>query len=161
MARALPCACLLLGLAMVADAPPAGSATDTDVLQVTATVQTSCSLSGGNLDFGTYTSGQPGNLDATGTINFVNCSGNLSFALDGGGGGNVNARYMQQGANRLFYQIYRNSVRNAVWGTGSESHNVVLLGAQSGSVPVYGRIPAGQTVPDGTYTDTVNITLTF
>jgi spore coat protein U-like protein len=161
MARALPRACVLLVLAALAHAPPAGSATDTDVLHVTATVQSSCSLSGGNLDFGTYTSGQPGNLDATGTISFVNCNGNLSFALDGGSSGNVNARYMQQGASRLFYQIYRNSVRNAVWGSGSEAHSVVLFGAQSGSVPVYGRIPPGQSVPDGTYTDTVNITLTF
>ena len=37
----------------------------------------------------------------------------------------------------------------------------ILIGTQSGSVTVYGRIPAGQVVPEGTYTDTVNITLTF
>ena len=35
------------------------------------------------------------------------------------------------------------------------------MGTQSGSVTVYGRIPASQVVPEGTYTDTVNVTLTF
>ena len=37
----------------------------------------------------------------------------------------------------------------------------MLIGTQSGTVTVYGRIPASQMVPDGTYTDIVNITLTF
>ena len=37
----------------------------------------------------------------------------------------------------------------------------MLIGTQSGSITVYGRIPSSQVVPDGTYTDTVNMTLTF
>jgi spore coat protein U-like protein len=37
----------------------------------------------------------------------------------------------------------------------------VLLVPGSGSVPVYGRIAGGQNVAAGTYTDTVNVTLTF
>src|SRR5215207_3485123 len=76
---------------------PARSATHTDVLNVSATVLSACSLSGGTLNFGQYTSGQTINLDVNGTINYVNCSGNLSFALDGGGTGNINARQMSQG----------------------------------------------------------------
>ena len=68
---------------------------------------------------------------------------------------------MSLGANRLNYQIYRNAVRNAVWGSGANAQGVVLIGTQSGTVTVYGRIPANQIVPEGTYTDTVNITLTF
>ena len=119
------------------------------------------SLSGGTLSFGSYTSGQTVNLDVNGVINYVNCSGSLTFALDGGLSGNINARQMQQGAGRLNYQIYRNAVRNAVWGSGADAQGVVLVGTQSGSVTVYGRIPSGQVVPDGTYTDTVNVTLTF
>ena len=97
----------------------------------------------------------------TGTINYVNCSGNLSFALDGGGSGNINARQMSSGSGRLNYQIYRNAARNAVWGTGADAQGVMLIGTQSGATSVYGRIPASQIVADGTYTDVVNITLTF
>ena len=51
----------------------------------------------------------------------MNCSGSLTFALDGGLSGNINARQMQQGANRLNYQIFRNAVRNAVWAPGAEA----------------------------------------
>lgn len=146
---------------LLVPARPANSGTDTDVLTVTATVLSACSLSGGTLNFGSYTSGQTANLDVNGVINYVNCSGSLSFALDGGVSGNINARQMQQGASRLNYQVYRNAVRNAVWGSGADAQGVVLVGTQSGSITVYGRIPSGQVVPDGTYTDTVNVTLTF
>jgi spore coat protein U-like protein len=148
-------------LALLVATPVAQAGTDTDQLMVTATVLSACSLSGGTLSFGPYTSGQTTNLDATGTINYVNCSGNLSFALDGGGSGNINARQMSSGSNRLSYQIYRNSARNAIWGTGADAHQVMLIGTQSGTATVYGRIPASQVVADGTYTDVVNITLTF
>jgi spore coat protein U-like protein len=162
MVRAMSAARLLLAIAVAAcHASSARSAVDTDVLTVTATVLSACSLSGGTLSFGSYTSGQAQNLDVDGSVNYVNCSGSLSFTLDGGGSGNVHARQMSQGASRLNYQIYRNSVRNAVWGSGADAHGVVLLGTQSGAVTVYGRIPANQIVPEGTYTDTVNITLTF
>jgi spore coat protein U-like protein len=152
---------LLLLLPLAAGGTPALAGTDTDQLSVTATVQSGCSLSGGSLNFGQYVSGQTTDLDVTGAINYVNCTGNLSFALDGGSSGSVGARQMRSGANRLSYQIYRNSTRTAVWGTGSDEHGVILLVPQSGSVPVYGRIPKAQTVPDGVYADTVNITLTF
>ena len=161
MARAIVLIVPILAVAALAPIRPAAAATDTDVVTVTATVLSACSLSGGTLNFGNYTSGQTNNLDVNGVINYVNCSGSLSFALDGGLSGSINARQMQQGANRLNYQIFRNAVRNSVWGTGAEAQGVVLVGTQSGSVTVYGRIPASQVVPDGTYTDTVNVTLTF
>lgn len=152
----------LLAIAAILVAPRLALAgTDTDQLTVTATVQSGCALTGGTLDFGTYTSGQQTDLDATGAINYTNCSGTLTFALDGGGSANINARQMRSGANRLNYQIYRNQIRNSVWGTGTDSQGQQLIGTQSGSIPVYGRIFKGQTVPDGVYTDIVNITLTF
>lgn len=148
-------------LLLVAGMQPALAGTDTDQLAVTATVQSGCSLTGGTLSFGEYTSGQGTDLDAVGAINYVNCSGTLTFTLDGGLSGNVSGRQMRFGANRLSYQIYRNQTRNAVWGIGADAHGVILLTPQSGSIPVYGRVPKSQTVPDGVYTDTVTITLTF
>lgn len=140
---------------------PAWAGTDTDQLTVTATVQSSCGLNGGTLNFGQYISGQATDLDVTGTINYVNCSGELTIALDGGANGSVTARQLRSGTNRLSYQIYRNSSRSAIWGSGSDAHGVILLSPQSGSIPVYGRILRNQGVADGIYTDVVNITLTF
>ncbi len=135
--------------------------TDTDTLTVTATVQNACALNGGTMAFGQYLSGQTTNLDATGQINYANCSGTLSFELDGGQAGDVNARKMLSGGNQLTYQLYRTSTRTAIWGTGSNAQGLQLLTPLSGKIDVYGRIPSGQAVPAGTYTDTVNITLTF
>lgn len=152
---------LMAALLAAAAAMPARAATDTDQLTVSATVSSSCSLNGGTLNFGQYITGQTTDLDVTGSINYVNCSGELSLALDGGGSGSVSARQMRSGSSRLNYQIYRNPTRTAVWGTGGDALGVILINPQSGSVSVYGRVPRGQAVPDGVYGDVVNITLTF
>jgi spore coat protein U-like protein len=153
---------LLLVLAMSAAAlRPASAGSDTDQLSVTVTVQSGCALSGGTLNFGEYNSGQANDLDAEGVINFTNCSGNLVFSLDGGLSGNVTDRQMRSSTSRLSYQIYRNPSRTAIWGMGSDSREVTLLAPQSESLTLYGRIPKSQVVPDGVYTDIINITLTF
>lgn len=159
--RRHPCARVVAALALAAAPGTAHAATATDQLTVTATVQSGCTLTGGTLDFGNYVSGQTSDLDATGRIGFANCSGVLTFELDGGQSGNVNARAMRSSGNSLAYQIYRNSVRNAVWGQGQNAMQLQLLQPQSGEVNVYGRIPGGQAVPGGAYVDIVNITLTF
>ncbi|MEO1016773.1 MAG: spore coat U domain-containing protein [Pseudomonadota bacterium] len=154
--RAFTLAAALLGFAASGNA-----ATDTGQLTVTATVLNGCSLVTGSLDFGQYVSGQNEDLDVEGEISFANCSGTLVFDLDGGGAGNVSQRQMASGAERLNYQIFRNPTRNANWGQGNDALTLELFSSQSGSVPVYGRIPGGQAISAGVYTDTVNITLTF
>jgi len=154
-------AALVAGLCLAPRATLAETATDTLSLQVT--VQESCSLSGTTLNFGTYSSGQQTPLDAEGDITYTSCpEGLLTIALDGGGGGNVNARRLSAGnGDTLAYQLYRNSARSQIWGTGSEAQQINLLAPNSGTVTVYGRIPGGAEVRAGAYTDTVNITMTF
>lgn len=161
MRRAAHCLPRVAAAAILALAVPASAATDTDQLTVTATVQSGCALDGGTLNFGQYVSGQQTDLDVTGTIGYVSCSGSLTIELDGGGNGSTTNRQMRSGENRLNYQIFRNPTRTANWGGGNSAHGVTLIGTQSGSVQVYGRIPRNQTVPAGTYTDIVNITLNF
>lgn len=152
---------LALAMPLIALPMTAFGGTDTDTLSVTATVQSACALNGGTMAFGQYLSGQTTNLDVVGQINYANCSGNLSFELDGGQAADVNARKMLSGSNQLQYQLYRNSARNAVWGTGTNAQGLQLLQPLSGKIDVYGRIPSGQAVPAGSYADTVNVTLTF
>jgi len=153
---------LLLVLAVLAAAPrPAAAGSDTDQLTVSVTVQSGCRLNGGALDFGSYHSGQPTDLDAVGVVNFVDCNGDIVISLDGGGSGAVTDRKMRSGDNRLRYQLYFNPTRTEIWGEGSNARQITLLTLQSNPVRVYGRIPKSQTVPDGVYTDVVNITLTF
>jgi spore coat protein U-like protein len=154
---------LFIAGALVVLAGASVSAQETDVLTVQVTVQESCSIEGSTIDFGTYSAGQQAALDAEGTISYTNCAaGTLTVSLDGGTVGTVANRSMGNGnGDSLSYQLYRNSARNQVWGTGGEAMELVLLVPDSGSVPVYGTIPGGQNVPAGSYSDTVNVTLTF
>jgi spore coat protein U-like protein len=68
---------------------------------------------------------------------------------------------MTSGSNSLNYQLYRNTTRSAVFGTGSNAYTEIRLVAGGGTIPVYGRIAGNQTVSAGNYADTVNVTLTF
>jgi spore coat protein U-like protein len=124
-------------------------------------VQSGCALSGATFNFGQYTSGQPADLDAVGTINYADCSGNVTLELDGGLSGDVNARQLRAGSRRLAYQIYREAGRTSVWGRGADARVVQFATSQSGRIEVFGRIPGGLVVEPGTYTDTIGVTLTF
>lgn len=153
---------LATALAVVAGGPAlAGS--DSDVLTVRVTVQEACSIAGSTLDFGTYSAGQQAALDAQGAVSYSGCAaGTLTIALDGGGAGTTANRAMTNGSGgSLNYQLFRNSARSTIWGSGAEAQQVVLLEPGSGNVPVYGRIPGSQNVAAGSYSDTVNVTLTF
>ncbi|MCX8099880.1 MAG: spore coat U domain-containing protein [Geminicoccaceae bacterium] len=136
--------------------------TVTGTLTVTATVESSCSISGGTLAFRAYGSGQSTDLDAQGQIDYTNCpTGTLTFELDNGQNANGTQRRMRSGSNFLVYEIFRNAGRTLRWGSGSEANAQQLLAAGNGSVPVYGRIPRNQSVPPGSYSDTITITLRF
>jgi len=148
--------------AAVGVAAPAFAETETDTLSIQVTVQEQCTVSGGTLDFGTYTAGQTEPLTAQGQISYDGCAeGTLVFSLDGGQTGNVTARAMQNGDKSVAYQLYRNSARTQIWGTDSDAMEIQLLEAGNGTVPVYGTIPAGQNASPGSYSDAVNVTLTF
>lgn len=143
-------------------AGPAVAGTDTATFTVSARVQNACTVVGGSLDFGTYDAGQAEDLDGVGTIRLENCTGTVTIELDGGSSGDVQNRLMRQsgGSATLRYQLYIDGARTRVWGTGSAASQVMVL-VDSLPVEVYGRIPGGQRVPPGAYTDTVNVTVNF
>lgn len=151
-----------LALAWAAQAS-AQSQTSTAQLTVTATVQSSCSVTGGTLAFGTYNSGQPSALDAEGAISYTNCPANsaLTIELDNGLNAQGGQRRLRSGSNYLNYEIYKTAARSTRWGTGSEALGYQVLAGGNGTIPVYGRIFANQNVPAGSYSDTVTITLRF
>lgn len=139
------------------------SATVTGSLAVRVVVQPSCAVTGATLDFGTYTSGQTTDLQTTALIGYTNCSaGTLRFDLSGGTNGTVTARRAASGdGSFLNYALFRDSARVQNFGEGATGQTITLATAGSGNVTVYGRVPRSQTVPAGTYTDLVTITLNF
>lgn len=137
------------------------AATKRGQVGVKVSVAATCTIEGGVLDFGPYTAGQTRNLDASGSLRLLGCTQPVTIAVDGGRGGSISNRAMRSSSGgRLRYQLYRFSTRDTVWGTDSSARKLKPLGREQ-AIPVYGRIPSGQKVPAGTYTDVVQVTMTF
>lgn len=147
---------------LAATASPAAALTTTGNLAVTVEVVATCKVGTASLGFGTYGAGQTADLRAQGSIAYEGCgTGPLKVQLDGGSSKSTSARTLVNSAgNKLLYQLYRDSARSKVWGTGSNAHSFTPSSA-SGSLVVYGTIPGGQSVPVGRYSDTVLVTIDF
>jgi spore coat protein U-like protein len=169
----------LLALAVTGSmfaAASANAANATGNLNVTANVASSCIVSSpGSLAFGAYDPVNVNNAspkDGQGTIN-VRCTRGTTttIALEQGqnpaGGSSCTTplrRMNDGGAERLRYDLFSDSTRTTTWGcttgTNTTSHQSTNS-ANAASLDVWGRIPAGQDVAPGNYSDTVQITLTF
>lgn len=134
------------------------------------------------VNFGAYdpSSGVPD--DVAGSVT-VNCNGTLTLLgpntvtavikLGPGHAGSFSPRRMTgAAANGLPYNLYTASARNVIWGNGNggsstKSLTVTITGllglfsSGSATATVYGRIPPGQAVTAGTYTDTMTVTIVY
>jgi spore coat protein U-like protein len=129
-----------------------------------------CTVSATGVAFGTYDSITPAPDDGVGSVTLV-CHPNVHSAvvqLGTGLSGSYAPRRMRNGANTLGYNLYTSVARNIVWGNGSGgtatvtlSDGIVSAGIRTFDRPIYGRIPAGQAVAMGTYTDTIVVTVIF
>jgi spore coat protein U-like protein len=126
-----------------------------------------CQVSASDLDFGAYASNQ--NAPAQGqTAIQLQCSGGtvaeLTLDAGSGPGGNTSRRRMEQdsGSDRLDYGLFQDPGRSVHWGdrSGVDTVEVEATGAPQ-SVPVYGRIPGGQRVRDGIYSDMITVRVHF
>jgi len=145
----------------------------TTTFQVTATVVSGCVIdSASTLAFGTYapTAGAP--VDQQSSI-VLRCTSTTPYtlALNGGTtpGGTAASRLMLNvgTSQTLQYNLYTGAGRTTVFGDGTGGTSTVTGTGQGASlanqitVPVYGRIPGGQTVAPGSFSDTITATLTF
>jgi spore coat protein U-like protein len=118
--------------------------------------------------FGLYAPGTPTPLDVTNNID-VRCVGGLGFftaTLSPGSSGTFAARQMLSGSSQMLYNFYVDPSRTLVWGDGTGgSLTVARAKASQGrinfSLPVYGRVPASQSVAAGAYVDQVIVTIVF
>lgn len=140
-----------------------------------ACILCTCTASAQAASFGTYDPNASGSDDTVGQVT-VSCStlstGKQTVAyqinLSAGGGGNVATRRMSSGVNKLTYNFYIDNARQRIWGDGtgsssvvSDSGSIALLGGLTRNYPVYARIPAGQNVRAGIYTDTITVTVIY
>lgn len=148
------------------------SGTATSNLSVTASVDASCTISTAAVAFGAYdpiVTNAASPLVGTGTIT-VTCTNGASTTITLGAGGNedtgstddVPLRQMNDGgSNLLAYFLYSDPGRTTVWGNTEEAGKTHLGTGTSTDLTVFGRVPAGQNVPAGSYSDTVVATVTF
>lgn len=157
-------------LLMVVDVPATMASTSTANLSVTASVSANCSITTNAVAFGTYdpiVTNASTALTASGVVN-TTCTNGASATITLGQGANPGTgstasapvRRMANGTNYLSYGLYSNSSYTTTF-DGTTGVTVTGTGAQVATT-VYGSVPAGQnTLPAGSYSDTVIATVTF
>lgn len=136
----------------------------------------SCSISVTPLAFGTYNVFSATPDDSTATLS-VTCNqlsapvGNLpvTASLSKGSSGTYATRQMKSGANSLSYNMYANATYTTIFGDGTSGTSTIsgtfpftAVGQNvTGTGTIYGRIPAGQDVAVGSYSDSIVATVTW
>ena len=138
------------------------------VLSVVVPARAACTISSTPLVFGTYNVFAVTPLDSTGSVT-LHCTAtdkDIVITLDRGGAPTFNPRRMLNGAEQLDYNLYLDAARTTIWGDGTGGTQTFANHNPQGNnrdivLPIYGRIPAGQDVRAGTYTNTITVTIQF
>ena len=165
-------------LALLA-ATPACAGSSSGTIAVSLTVTDACAVNGGSVTSGSLGqigaiafASQPGifgNVDAAmvatggGAGISVLCSPGLTPTMTIGAGANDSnsLRHLASGSNQIAYHLYSDSGRTSEITIGQQ----LSLGTATTtpfSVPIYARVNSGGAVlPGGSYTDTVQVTLSW
>ncbi len=129
-----------------------------------------CSVSTTGANFGAYDTLSAIVLDTTGSI-FLSCDEapppSVVTAIGRSGNSGVfNPRQMKltTGSDLMSYNLYTNNARTIIWGDGTGGTNLITTKVRKNrpvTLTVYGRVPAGQDVSVGTYSDTLVVTITW
>lgn len=131
----------------------------------------SCSANTTDISLGNYDPLSVSNVDGSGSVT-VTCTltvalpGSFDIRLNTGSSGSFTARTLRNGGSSLNYNLYTDSGRTSIWGDGSGGSAIVtqsfssLLFVQRTNT-IYARIPGGQNVPAGTYSDTIIVTVVY
>lgn len=139
-----------------------------------------CNVSATPLAFGSYASPGGVQTDSSSTLTvsctperILLCTIGYTVSLSAGGAGSYAPRKLDSGGNRLDYNLYTSATRSTVWGDGTGGTSTVSSSITSGLLglllcdeasknhTVYARIPAAQSVPAGSYADTIVVTVTY
>ena len=144
-------------------ATAAHAATLSSPVEVSTTVVTNCQIQVSDLAFGSYDplgTHASQQLDGAAAVQVL-CtkSASASVQIDAGQSG---TRTLNGGADRVTYQLYRDANRTRAWSGASSNVRLVSTSAREPQqFTVYARIPAGQRVASGRYTDVVRATVYF
>ena len=129
-----------------------------------------CTVTATGVNFGAYDVFVATPRDSTGTVT-VACDQSpppdvvIAIGPSGTSGAFI-PRQMRSASSsdRLNYNLFVNAGRSTVWGDGAAGTSTVLLKNVTKNRPVvttiYGRIPPGQDVSVGSYSDSLTVTIT-
>jgi len=155
------------GCAAFFAATPAWADTKGTTLNVSASVDHNCSVSANPVNFGPVDTLSSSPVLGSGSVE-VTCTNGTGWSASAdageGSGASFDTRRLTSSGNTIDYTLYRDAARTQIWGDGSGS-TFTVAGTGSGSqqsFTVWGRIPGGQSsAPAGSYTDRVNVTITY
>jgi spore coat protein U-like protein len=130
-----------------------------------------CNVSATGINFGPYDVFVAAPLDSTGSVT-VSCTyflpRNVTVSIGASStSGGFRPRRMRglSGSDQLDYNLFTTASRSTIWGNGTAGTSTVLLSNvrrnQPRTATIYGRIPAGQDIQVGSYTDTVTVTILY
>jgi spore coat protein U-like protein len=113
------------------------------------------------VSFGNYDWTVAAPTDTAGSMTYT-CTSTALVFLSTGSSGNYTQRTMLSGTNSLGYNLYTDAARTQVWGDLFNGGTIQVAPAGvPATLSVYGRIPAGQNVATGSYTDSITVTFFF
>lgn len=119
--------------------------------------------------FGSYDVFSSSVLTSVGNVN-IRCVGigrgtsPVSVSLSPGNSGSFQPRKMLMGSETLNYNLYLDPGGSQIWGDGTggtQMFSATSFNNQTMNLPIFGRMPAGQDVSVGIYTDTIIATVNF
>lgn len=163
---------ILIAAALIASSSAAMAATTSGNVAVTATVGANCILTTVGITFGVYDPLSATPKTGTGQVQLVCTVGATpSVAIDNGlNVSGAQRRMVSGGSNYLNYDVFTPTTNAAgaacAYTTAypTTAPGFALTAAPSTasrSYNVCGQVPAGQSAPNGSYTDTVQATITF
>lgn len=156
-------AAALLGTSVLFAAP--AYAVNTGEFDVSLTIEHECTISATDLTF-PNTGMIDHNVDGTATVTVL-CTDESPYEIGLGAGtnagGDIDERKLKGPGNRTIdYQFYTDNTYANVWGeTNGEDTVGNSTATGSDDHTIYARVPSGQNVPAGVYTDTVIATVWY
>lgn len=142
------------------------AASSSNPLEINAVVVADCQIITSDLAFGAYdplVEHATKELDGSAQVTMLCTRSSRAVILIDSGRNPVGTyRGLSGGTQHVSYQLYRDPGRTQVWGSVGNVLQFVSNGvAQPQQFVVYGRIPPGQEVASGVYTDVVTATVEF
>ena len=121
----------------------------------------------GGVSFGIYNVFSTAPLDSTGTISYRcgNKDHGIRITLTRGNSSTYRPRSLVSGPELLGYNLFTDAARTLVWGDETEGTSIYSIHNPPNlawtDLTIFGRIPAGQDVAAGGYSDTVTVEINF